>query len=117
VVVKANRKARESLHRRFGSFLYNLLCRALFDLNVRDINGTPKVFSRKFSGLLELTSVNDLIDAEFAVVCRRLGYPVLEVPVLSSRRHGGTSTTDIKSAVRMYLGAISLRRRIGGYRG
>ncbi len=114
LVVKANRTLRESLHRRVGSLLYNLECRLLFGLKIRDINGTPKVFPRRFAALLELASYDDLIDAEFALVCRRRGYPVVEVPISSSRRHGGSSTTSMKSALRMYLGALALRRRRGG---
>ena len=44
VVVKANRKIRDSFRRRLGSLLYNLECRMFFDSPVWDINGTPKVF-------------------------------------------------------------------------
>ena len=117
LVVKANRTVRESLRRRVGSLLYNLECRLLFGLKIRDINGTPKVFPRRFAALLELSSTDDLIDAEFALICRRRGYPVVEVPIGSSRRHGGSSTTSIRSALRMYLGALALRRRVGGASG
>ena len=108
VVVKANRRIRESLRRRFGSLLYNLECRALFDLSYWDINGTPKVFPRSFDQLLQLQREDDLIDAEFNIVCRRQNYPMIEVPILSSRRHGGKSTTNYRSAVRLYLGAYQL---------
>jgi glycosyltransferase involved in cell wall biosynthesis len=113
VVVKANRKIRESWRRRLGSLLYNLECRALFDLSVWDINGTPKVFPRSFTGLLQLTRDDDLVDAEFLVRCRRANYPVLEVPIFSARRHGGKSTTGLHSAVKMYVGAWRLRRALG----
>ncbi len=109
-VVKANRKIRESWRRRLGSLLYNLECRALFDLAVWDVNGTPKVFHRRFTKLTALTRDDDLIDAEFVALCRREGYPVLEVPVFSTRRHSGKSTTGYLSAVKMYLGAWNLRR-------
>jgi glycosyltransferase involved in cell wall biosynthesis len=109
-VIKANRKIRESFVRRAGSLLYNLECRALFDLSYWDINGTPKVFPRAFHKLLELSQDNDLIDAEFNVVCRQEGYPMLEVPIFSSRRHGGKSTTNFRSAFRMYSGAYDLWR-------
>jgi hypothetical protein len=112
VVVKANRKIRESFRRRLGSLLYNLECRALFDLNVWDINGTPKVFPRSFAKLLELTKDDDLIDAEFLARCRLEDYRVLEVPIFSARRHGGKSTTGWRSAVRMYWGAWQLRRNL-----
>ena len=113
VVIKANRKIRESWRRRLGSLLYNLECRAFFDLSVWDINGTPKVFPRSFAKLLELTRDDDLVDLEFLVQCRRASYPVLEVPVFSTRRHGGKSTTGLRSAVKMYLGAWRLRRALG----
>lgn len=109
-VVKANRKIRESFVRRAGSLLYNLECRALFDLSYWDINGTPKVFPRTFDKLLALSHDDDLIDAEFNVICRREGYPVLEVPIFSSRRHGGKSTTNYRSALRMYTGAYRMWR-------
>jgi glycosyltransferase involved in cell wall biosynthesis len=110
-VIKANRKIRENWQRRLGSLLYNLECRMLFDLSYWDINGTPKVFSRSFDKLLNLNQEDDLIDAEFNIVCRRENYPTLEVPIFSVRRHGGNSTTSYQSALRMYLGAYSLWRR------
>src|SRR5262249_40242750 len=109
VVVKASRKVRDNWHRRLGSLIYNLECRALFDLAVWDINGTPKVFPRSFGRLLELTRNDDLLDAEFAVRCRSEGYPIVDVPVLSTQRHGGRSTTGYASAFRMYTGALGLR--------
>ncbi|HMQ31712.1 MAG TPA: glycosyltransferase [Chloroflexaceae bacterium] len=110
VVIKANRKVREKWQRRLGSLLYNLECRALFDLSYWDINGTPKVFPATMPGLLALTRDDDLIDAEFNAICRRQGYPMLEVPIFSSRRYGGSSTTSYKSALRMYFGAYKLWR-------
>lgn len=105
VVVKANRKVRERLARRVGSLLYNLECRTLFDLSCWDVNGTPKVFPRQFGELLRLRSRDDLIDAEFCAVCRKLEYPMVEVPIFSTRRYGGRSTTSYGSAVRLYSGA------------
>lgn len=110
IVVKANRKIRESWRRRLGSLLYNLQCRALFDLSNWDINGTPKFFPRSFSKLLSLTRTDDLIDAEFSLVCRRENYPMLEVPIFSTRRHGGRSTMNLRAAVRLYWGAYELSR-------
>lgn len=108
VVVKANRKIRESWQRRLGSLLYNLECRALFDLSYWDINGTPKVFPRSFGKLLNLTWNDDLIDAEFNAICRRENYPVIEVPVFSTRRFSGKSTTNYLSAIKLYWGAYQM---------
>lgn len=110
VVVKANRKIREGVVRRAGSLLYNLECRALFDLSAWDINGTPKVFPRAFDRLLSLTRDDDLIDTEFALVCRAEGYPMIELPLFSTRRAGGRSTTGFKTAFRLYRGAFELKR-------
>jgi len=112
VVIKANRKIREHWHRRLGSLLYNLECRALFDLSYWDINGTPKVFPRTFDRLLALTRDDDLIDAEFNIICRREGYRTLEVPIFSYLRHGGRSATSYRSALKMYGGAIQLWRSL-----
>ena len=113
-VIKANRKIRESFLRRLGSLIYNLECRALFDLPYWDINGTPKVFPRQFRALLSLTQDGDLIDLEFHAVCRREEYPMLEVPILSVRRHGGRSTTNLASAARLYVGALRMARAMRG---
>lgn len=110
VVLKANRKIRDNWRRRLGSVIYNLECRALFDLPVWDINGTPKLFPREFERLLALERDDDLLDLEFVVTCRREEYPVLEVPMLSAQRHGGRSTTNYSSAVRMYWGAYQLAK-------
>jgi len=109
-VIKANRKIRSSARRRLGSLLYNLECRALFDLPYWDVNGTPKVFSRKLSRLLELTRNDDLIDLEFNIICRLADYPVIEIPIFSSKRHSGKSTTSLNSAFRMYAGAWQLHK-------
>lgn len=112
VVVKANRKIRDNWRRRLGSLLYNLECRAFFDLPTWDINGTPKVFPRSFDKLLQLRHDDDLIDCEFNVICRREGYPIIEVPVLMTKRHGGKSTTNYGSAMRLYLGAYKMWRAL-----
>lgn len=112
VVVKADRKIRDSWWRRLGSLSYNLECRALFDMATWDVNGTPKVFPRAFSKLLDLSQDGDLIDAEFGAVCRSENYPVVEVPILSSRRHGGKSTTGFRTAMRLYWGAYRLSKRM-----
>jgi glycosyltransferase involved in cell wall biosynthesis len=111
VVIKANRRIRDGLVRRAGSLLYNLECRALFDLACWDINGTPKVFPASLRPLVELTRDDDLIDLEFVVACRRHDYRLLEVPILSTRRKGGKSTTNVHSAVAMYAGAIQMWRQ------
>ncbi len=110
VVIKVNRRVRERLFRRVGSLLFNLECRALFELSCWDINGTPKAFPRACVKLFTLTRPDDLLDLEFNIVCAAERYRMLEVPILSTRRHGGQSTTTWLSAVRLYWGAFQLWR-------
>ena len=110
MVVKAKRYRRRPLKRKLGSLLYNLECRALFALPTWDVNGTPKVFRRDVYTAIDLQSDDDLIDLEFNVKCKRLGVPMLEIPIDSRERHGGRSTTDYRSALRMYRGAFKMWR-------
>jgi hypothetical protein len=110
VVVKARRYGHDNLKRRLGSIVYNTECRLLFGIATHDVNGTPKVFPRTCDALLRLRRADDLLDAEFNVVCSRRGYQVMEVPVSAGARHGGTSTTNVRSAVNMYRGAFDLWR-------
>ena len=116
-VIKAHRRSRESSERRVGSFLYNLECRALFDLPTWDINATPKIFSRETYNGIQLHEDGDLLDLEVYVTCKELGKVILEVPIYSMQRHGGVSSTNYGSAVRMYRGAYEMwrerRRRRG----
>lgn len=111
VVIKANRKIRENWRRRLGSLFYNLECRMLFDLEYWDVNGTPKVFNANVHAkALQLTREDDLIDLEFNVICHENGYRMLEVPLVSTKRHGGRSTTNLRSAFRMYVGAWKMAK-------
>ena len=111
VVLKTTRKLRDSWRRRVGSVVYNLFCRARFDLSFWDINGTPKVFPRTFDRLLALTRDDDLLDVEFMLICHKQQYLVLEVPVYSVSRRGGSSTTSLTSAFRMFYGAWTMGRQ------
>lgn len=113
-VIKAIRRVRDNWKRRLGSALYNAECRALLGVQTRDVNATPKVFSRSHAALLNLTSDGDMLDAEFLFICRREGFPVIEVPIFGNRRQGGSSTTNYRSAVGMYVGAYRLWRATRG---
>ncbi len=109
VVLRANRRTRDTRVRRIGSLLYNLECRLLLQVPAWDVNGTPKIFPRSFAGLLDLTQAGDLLDAEFAAVCERAGYPVIEVPVDASLTADTRDAFSFRSALRMYWGVIELR--------
>lgn len=107
-LVKIVRVERRNFLREFGSFLYNLECRALFKLGCRDVNGTPKIFPRELLDSIRLTSDGDLLDVELLAQARRRGWSILELPVEGWKRHGGKSSTNFRSAGRMYAGALKL---------
>jgi glycosyltransferase involved in cell wall biosynthesis len=109
IVVKATRLGRPGV-RKLGSSLYNWECRLLLGVPCRDVNGTPKIFPRHFNKLLQLTRDDDLIDLEFLSICRREGYPIMEVPIVAQKRHGGDSTTRLASAWKLYSGAYRMWR-------
>ena len=111
-VVKASRKARDVLLRRAGSVLYNFEARMLFGLAIWDVNGTPKVFHRQLLSKLGLTEKGDLIDLELAINCKQNGIPVVEIPVYDTKRHSGKATTNLRSALRMYIKPLLMKRQM-----
>jgi hypothetical protein len=109
VVLRANRRTRDTRIQRAGSLLFNLECRALLGVSTWDVNGTPKVFPRTFGRLLKLTRDDDLLDVEFSLVCEHEGYPVIEIPIDAELLPGLRSHPDYRAALRMYLGVPTLR--------
>jgi hypothetical protein len=111
LVLRANRRTRDTRVRRLGSLLFNVECRVLLQTPAWDVNGTPKVFPRAFAGLLALERDDELIDAEFALVCEREGYPVVEVPIDAMPQSAAAHGVDYGGALRMYVGLARLRER------
>jgi dolichol-phosphate mannosyltransferase len=107
-LVKASRRARHAPLREIGSLLYNVEGRVLFGLRCTDVNGTPKVFARDVYERVGLTEDGDLLDMELMAGVARLGLPVIEIPVTGFHRHGGKSSTTLRSAWNMYAGALKL---------
>jgi len=109
-LVKARREARQAPLREIGSALYNLEARAFLGLSCRDLNGTPKMFSRTFYESLSVASTGDLFDLELIAGAERQRLPIFEIPVKGFHRHGGKSSTSLSSAWSMYAGVLRLWR-------
>jgi glycosyltransferase involved in cell wall biosynthesis len=107
-IVKARRVSRFSPVREFGSLLYNLEAKLCFRLNCRDVNGTPKVFARSVYESARPKADGDLLDLELMRHAAAQKLSVLEIPVRGFSRHGGKSSTNYKSAVKMYAGALGM---------
>src|SRR5262249_5526608 len=97
-LVKARRRARRAPARSLGSALYNLEAFACFGLRCGDVNGTPKVFPRSVYERARPTSPGDLFDLELLVGVQRMGVPIREVTARGFRRHGGRSSTGLRTA-------------------
>jgi glycosyltransferase involved in cell wall biosynthesis len=107
-LVKIARHSRGAILREAGSFLYNLECQLLLRTRVRDVNGTPKIFHRSLLDRFPLISEGDLLDAELLSRCARARIRVVEVALPGWKRHGGSSSTKLGSARRMYVGVVKL---------
>ena len=114
-LAKVRRQQRGILSREIGSWLYNVEGRLLFRITSRDVNGTPKIMSKELFERLQLASDGDLLDLELMAKITRIGVPVVETTVTGFTRHGGKSTTKLRSAWRMYAGAFSLWRTLQGF--
>ena|SRR3989338_9780760 len=101
VIVHGVRLQRENEKRRLGSLLYNLFCRGFFRIPDRDINGNPNIFSRKLYDRLKLKFTDSMIDLELLEKAKKLNLPVVEVPVFDYSRHGGRSTSNLKTIFRL----------------
>jgi glycosyltransferase involved in cell wall biosynthesis len=82
-VVSAYRfdRTSEGLLRTFYTLAYSALVRTLFQLRVRDINFSFKLFRRSLLERIELKSEGSFIDAEFLLRARRSGATIIQMGV------------------------------------
>lgn len=113
-VYQARRVSQDNWIRSLGSRIFNFECRLLFGSKTADINGTPKVFPRRFSRLLSLTRDDFTLDAQFNWFCAEENYPVVEIEVGPTPRHGGQSMTTTMRALELI--AITFLMRLDGHR-
>ncbi|HCM38273.1 MAG: Glycosyl transferase, family 2 [Candidatus Gottesmanbacteria bacterium GW2011_GWB1_43_11] len=91
-LVKVWRKTRyDGLKRKVISQIYNQLFRSLFQIQIRDVNGTPKIFKRALFEKLDLTADDWFIDAELMLKASTGNYLVKEIPIRFFRRQSGNS--------------------------
>jgi glycosyltransferase involved in cell wall biosynthesis len=108
-LAKVRRHDRGAPLRETGSWLYSLEARLLFGVRARDVNGTPKLFSRALWERLKPARRDDLLDLEIMAKITRDRVTLVELATAGFERHGGRSTTTMGTAVRLYLGALRLR--------
>jgi glycosyltransferase involved in cell wall biosynthesis len=97
---------------------YNSMVRALFGLQLRDINFGFKAVRRSVWEKLQLRSRSPFVDAELFVQAQHLGFRVKEIPVPFVQRHLGTShirRLDVIAATMLDMAELrlTLTRRLG----
>jgi glycosyltransferase involved in cell wall biosynthesis len=85
------------------SFVYNLLIRQLFDVQVKDINFSFKVVHRRVLESIDLKSEGSFIDAELVVKAIRKGFKVFQMGVDYFPRTRGISTLASPSVIAKML--------------
>ncbi len=89
----------EGMKRIAYSFVYNLLIRNLFDVQIKDVNFSFKVMHRRVLEAVELKSQGSFIDAELVVKAIRRGFRVFQMGVDYFPRTRGVSTLASPSVI------------------
>lgn len=97
--------------RNFVSFIFNKLFVYTFKVNAGDINGTPKIMTRRFYNQLNLASKDWFLDAEVMIKASSLGAPVGEIPVVFLPRQGGSSNVKISTVWEFLCNMAAYRKR------
>ena len=84
---RINRK--DPISRIIVADVYNLLIRSLFNLKVRDIDASFKIFKRKVLKSMKLKSRTGLIDAEVLIKARNRGFSIGQIGVTHYARTQG----------------------------
>ncbi|MGE0129232.1 MAG: glycosyltransferase family 2 protein [Blastocatellales bacterium] len=103
VVIGYRSNRGEGVRRWLLSKGYNLLCRAVFGLRVRDVNFACKLFPRRAVEGMRLGSEGSFIDAEMLLECRNLGLETTEFPLVYRPRMRGCSTLSRTSVIARIL--------------
>ncbi len=91
-MAKATRIVREDGWRRaLITHIYNFIFPLFFPVDVKDINGCPKIFTRRAYESLTLVSRDWFLDPEIMIKAHRQNLSVIEVPVTFYEREQGKS--------------------------
>ncbi len=104
LLVKVRRRFRQDgLLRKITSIAYNGLMLALFGrLEVIDINGSPKIFSRDAFRRMRLESTDWFLDPEIMIKAKHIGLTPLEMNVRGLHRQGGKSNVRLATVLEFF---------------
>ena len=104
---------RESFFRIVQSTVFNFLFRFFFGGNHRDINSSPKIFTRGLYEKLHLVSKDWFLDPEIMIKVTRMGAKTGEVEIIWDARKGGKSHVSLTTALE-FIKNMFIYRFFGG---
>jgi glycosyltransferase involved in cell wall biosynthesis len=98
LLVKGNRTVRhDPLQTQLVSRVYTILANIILDLNVKDVNGLPKIFHRNLLDLVPTERMKTFVfDSQILSLARTNGWVIEEVPVTFHSRREGVSSWSRK---------------------
>ncbi len=102
----------DGLKRVVVSRVYNALFKILFGLRSKDLNASPKVFTRGFYDAAHLESKDWFIDAEMVIKAEKMGFKVGEIRIEYLPRLKGSSTVRFRHIFEFLRNMLSWRKRI-----
>lgn len=93
--------------------IYNTVFPLFFPVHSADVNGCPKIFTRRAYEAIQPVSRDWFLDAEIMIKAHRLGLRVVEVPVVFYPRASGKSKVRWKTVVEFAWNMIRYRLRGG----
>lgn len=99
------------LVKRFRSYAYNILTKALLGLKVKHINSAFRVFKREVIRNLSLVSNDWTLDAEVLYEITRRKIPYAEIPVQLIDRERGKTSITLTDPISMLAGLLYIRRK------
>ena len=100
-----------SLWRRIQSYSFNIIISILFKRNIKDINGSPKLFQAELFPLLDLKGKGWFLDGEaYLKICHLMDKKdCIYVPVRFNEREHGKSKTHWFTALELLLQVLEFR--------
>jgi len=110
-LAKVRRRFRQdSWKRKVVSTVYNLMMFMLFgSLGAIDINGSPKIFSKKNFDAMKLSSTDWFLDPEIIIKAKYLGLRVIETDVEGYARQGGVSNVKMGTCMEFLKNIVAYR--------
>ncbi|HOW35522.1 MAG TPA: glycosyltransferase family 2 protein [Candidatus Omnitrophota bacterium] len=87
---RLNRNA-DGIQRSIYSYIYNAMVNSLFDLGLKDVGFSFKLFKREILENIVLHSESPFINAEMLISARQAGYRILQFPTVYYPRTKGRS--------------------------